>query len=101
METLLPIADLFSPETLALLIPITALMIPIVAILVSHQQKMAQIVHSAQGRSTEVTEEIQALREEVRSLREIVHQQTIALDSATNPRVTPPPTDSIQQRLGS
>lgn len=101
MEPTLLFAEFLGPETLALFIPILALTIPIVAILVSHQQKMAQIIHNGQGRSDQVTSEIQALRDEVRSLREIVHQQTIALDSAVNLRSTPPPTDSIQQRLGS
>jgi len=64
---------------LALMIPITALMIPIVAILVSHQQKMAQIIHS--NRQGADAHETAALRAEVRELKEMVHQQMLALDS--------------------
>jgi hypothetical protein len=67
-------------EVMVFLIPITALMIPIVAILTYHQRKMAEIVH--QGRGADVpNQEIQMLRREVQEIKEIVHQQTIAIDS--------------------
>jgi hypothetical protein len=69
---------------LALAIPILALLIPIVAILAHHQQKMAQIVQS--GRDTRMLEhEIVKLRQEMQELRELVHQQLIALDDRRPP----------------
>ena len=60
------------------MIPIIALMIPIVAILVSHQQKMAQILHSSQGNNQ--SEELSALRAEVQNLKEALTHQTLMLD---------------------
>lgn len=65
-------ADILVP-----LIPITALMIPIVAILVKHQQSMAQILHGGVAEN----ERIAALSEEVRQLRQRVDSLTVALDS--------------------
>lgn len=80
---------------LALMIPITALMIPIVAILVSHQQKMAQIIHS--GRPAADSQETAALRAEVRELKEMVHQQMLALDSYSGRRA--PADDNLRDRV--
>ncbi|MBV6491701.1 MAG: hypothetical protein IT202_02655 [Fimbriimonadaceae bacterium] len=71
----------FGPETLALLIPITALLIPIVAILVRHQQKMAEIIHSSPKFDPGLNAQIDSLRREILELRQLVHQQTIDMDS--------------------
>ena len=73
----LPIAG-FGPETLAVFIPIIALMIPIVAILVNHQRKMAEIIHG--GTNSAAQAELYQLRGEVAELRERVNQQAIQLD---------------------
>lgn len=54
-------------------IPIIFLMIPIVAILTSHQQKMARLMRERAPQNN-------GLEEEVRELRQLLHQQTIALD---------------------
>lgn len=53
-----------------------ALMTPIVFILTKHQQKMATIMRQdqAQVQSPEIQKELAALKE-------IIHQQTIAIDS--------------------
>lgn len=88
---------MFRPEILALLIPITALMIPIVAILVSHQQKMARIIHGEGGANTRA--QIDALRAEVAQLKEVIHQQTIALDNLANRPIAPPTTNDVAERL--
>lgn len=71
-----------SIEILALGIPILALMIPIVAILTAHQRRMAEMMHrpGATGQS-----EIESLKQEVRDLKELVHQQTLALESYSRP----------------
>ena len=54
------------------------LMIPIVALLTSHQQKMAQIIH---GNKQVADDEV---RREIQELRQMVQQQAIALDNLAN-----------------
>ncbi len=70
------LADL-GPEMIAVCIPVVALCIPIVAMLTKHQQKMAELLHGTQGVNSEETHR---LRSEVNQLRDLVAQQTIALD---------------------
>ena len=72
-------ADLFSPDILALFIPIVALMIPIVVTLTKHQQRMAEIIH---GNNT--VNETNELRREVADLRSIIQSQALALDDVKN-----------------
>jgi len=79
-------------ENIAILIPVIALMIPIVAILVSHQQKMAQIIHGS-NRQQLPNPEVDALKREVQELKQLIHQQTIALDSVNRP------VPSVQERM--
>ena len=74
-----------SEGQLGVMIPIVALLIPIVVILTKHQTKMAAIIH---GRAIDqhdniipVIENNSQLSEEVRQLRELMHQQAIALDN--------------------
>ncbi len=66
-----------------MMIVITALMIPITAILTYHQRKMAEIVHG-KGATPAVINDLENLRREVHEMRHLLHQQTIALDSALN-----------------
>jgi hypothetical protein len=77
---------------LSLGIPILALLIPVVAILTAHQRRMAELMHE---RSAEpgMARELQALRDEVRELRQRVDHHTIALDGvgSTPMPVVPPP----------
>jgi hypothetical protein len=63
---------------MALLIPILALLLPVVALLVKHQHDMAKIIHAQPLTNPD---EIVALRQEVAELRQLMHQQAIALDS--------------------
>lgn len=74
-------------EIVGPMIPIVALLIPIVVILTKHQIKMTALIH---GRSVDAnnniiasrsTNEQSQLTEEVRQLRELMHQQAIALDN--------------------
>lgn len=74
-----------NPELFALLIPILALMIPIVAVMTKHQQRMAEIIHINQSarpdlNSERMIQEIQSLRLEVSEVKQLLHQQTIAMD---------------------
>jgi hypothetical protein len=70
-----------------MLIPIIIFMIPIVAILTKHQQKMAELIHGQHGQQGQqnvnpnASFETSQLREEVRQLRELMTQQTLALDN--------------------
>ena len=86
------------PETIAVMIPIIGLLIPIVAILTKHQQRMAEIVHNGASKMPQ-SSELSALRQEVSELRQLIHQQTIALDNATSRSAMPTP--DVSSRLGS
>lgn len=70
--------------------------IPMVAILTHHQRKMAELIHRNQSSVTNATaDEVARLREEVRQLRQELHQTAIALDDARRPT-----RQDIQQRVG-
>lgn len=86
---------------LGLMIPITALMIPIVAIMSSHQRKMAELTLRNQGQLG--MGEIYALRNEIAELKQIVHQQAIALDNVVSAQTARPiaSEESIQDRLST
>ncbi|AIE87722.1 hypothetical protein [Fimbriimonas ginsengisoli] len=72
-------------------------MIPIVAILTSHQQKMARIIHEARPQTDST--EISALRQEVRELKELIHTQMLALDAAQSRPPARPVDAGMQERL--
>jgi ribosomal 50S subunit-associated protein YjgA (DUF615 family) len=72
-----PIAEV-GPEIL-ILIPVMALAIPIINMLIKHQQRMAEIIHGTAHEHS--NSEISQLRREVYELKQMVHQQMIALDS--------------------
>jgi ABC-type phosphate transport system auxiliary subunit len=68
------------------LIPIFVMMIPIVAILTSHQRKMAELMHdkhrdAQQANTSGLQEEVTRLRYEIDAMRQTVQQQTIELDN--------------------
>ncbi|MBS1702494.1 MAG: hypothetical protein JST12_12585 [Armatimonadetes bacterium] len=63
-----------------ILVPIAALSIPVIKILTRHQAQMTQLIHS-QGNLPQVQNDTSELREEVRQLRELMHQQAIAIDN--------------------
>jgi HAMP domain-containing protein len=55
--------------------------LPIVAVLTSHQQKMAAIIHGRnQGQNSG---EMEAMRHEINELKQLIHQQTIVTDNLT------------------
>lgn len=80
-----------------ILVPLLVFGIPIIAILTSHQRKMAQIFHENARQAGTVVSETQMLREEIRELKTLVHQQAIALDNLARPL----PTETrLQERVG-
>lgn len=82
-------------------IPILAILmvfgIPIIAILTSHQQKMARLFAENHQNANLSNPETQALRAEVRELKELVLQQSIALDNLHRPL---PADADVQRRVG-
>jgi hypothetical protein len=67
-------------DVMPFLIPIVLFMIPIVWILTYHQRKMAELMHGS-GSNALPNPEINELRREVQELKQVVHQQTIAIDN--------------------
>lgn len=69
-------------------IGLVVFLIPIIAILTSHQQKMARIFRENQA--TGDTNDIAALRSEIARLTQAVHQNTIAIDALAQRQSQPP-----------
>lgn len=69
---------------------------PIIAILTGHQRKMAELMRQQQPQVT-YNPETQALREEIRELKQLVYQQSIAIDNLARPL---PKDAEIQSRIG-
>lgn len=88
---------MLNPGTIAILVPIVALMIPIVAILTTHQRRMAEIIHSNQQNQLP-NPEVESLRQEIRELKSLVHQQAIAVDNLAALR-SPTEAEAIETRL--
>lgn len=92
-----PLSAFWDPETVWVLIPITALLIPIVSMLVKHQQRMAEIVH--RNVDVQASGQIEALRGEIAQLKQLVHQQAIQMDnllSASRQSSSPPISNRIE-----
>lgn len=87
----------FDAESIAVLIPIVALMIPIVVVLTKHQQRMTELLR--QNNVQQPNMEMESLRQEMRMLRETVHQQTIQMDTMLSARSTLKQ-DDIRVNLG-
>lgn len=91
---------MLNPANLGVLVAIVAMLIPIVAILTAHQRKMAEIIHQNQARQG--YGEIETLRQEMRELKQLIHQQAISLeDIRTRQALTQaaPAQGEIQTRL--
>lgn len=58
---------------------IILLMIPLVAILTTHQRKMAELMHGKRGQLP--NPEVESLRKEMAEVRQLLHQQMIAIDN--------------------
>lgn len=83
-----------NPGVIALMIPILALMIPIVALLTKHRQQMAELMRN--DRQVQGDSRIDALQRDMADLKDLLHQQTIALDRIA----TPLPTAEVRERVG-
>lgn len=87
-----------NPGIIALMIPIIAILmifgIPLIGMLTKHQQRMAELMH-ANGNSA-LDARVDALQRDMAELKELLHQQTIALDRLS----TPLPSAEIRERIG-
>lgn len=85
-------------DNFAILIPIIAVGAPfgvaIIAMLTKHQQRMAELYHQ---NATHVDPRLDALQRDVADLKDLVHQQTIAIDRLT----ALPPRNDVTERLTS
>lgn len=76
-----------------------ALMIPIVAILTRHQRTMAELTLRQHSYQPQTQLQVESLASEIRELKQLVHQQAIALDSLTPVTAARAP-EHAQQRMG-
>lgn len=75
-----PLAEFEFVAVLGVMVPIIALLIPIVAIFTTHQRRMAELIHRNHAESMALSE-VAGMRDEIRQLKELVHQQAITIDS--------------------
>lgn len=76
-------------EIFPFLLGMLVFLIPIIAILTSHQQKMAKIIRERETGQGEA-QELMALRAELNRLTQAVHQNTIAIDTLIQSQSVPP-----------
>lgn len=89
---MVPIANI--GDYIWVLIPLAPFGIALIAILVGHQQKMAQILHGGQNAGAQ--QDVAALREEVETLRDKVNSQALEIDKLR--AALPASTSSIAER---
>ncbi|RYG25372.1 hypothetical protein EON82_07385 [bacterium] len=81
-----------------LIIPLVAILmlfgVPLIAILLRHQQRMAELLNSRP--QPLIDPRIDALQHDMAALKDLVHQQTIALDRLSSL----PRGNEVQQRIG-
>jgi ABC-type bacteriocin/lantibiotic exporter with double-glycine peptidase domain len=71
------------PDTLAISIPIVALMIPIVAIWAAHKRRMLQMQLDAQAQAQGTSsEQVESLRDEFLTLRESLTAHAMTMDES-------------------
>jgi hypothetical protein len=72
-----------NPEILALLVPIVALCIPIVAIMSSHQRKLAEMkMRMTQQADANTLAELRALKQQMTELRDTTTRYDLSFDAA-------------------
>jgi len=102
MPGIFPLADI-GGDIAPIVACLGVFMIPIVAILTAHQRKMALIFHGNRENQVNKQEQSDSVSAEVRELRQIVYQQSIAIDTISSKLdrlAAPSATPEVQQRLG-
>lgn len=86
-------------EILPFTIPIIIFLIPIVAILTSHQRKMAEIYQNKNTQADpNLMHEMHQIKAELAQLRQLVGDQTIALDNLQSRQANLP--EHLSSRVG-
>lgn len=85
----------FSEMIAPVIVSALFMMIPIIAILTSHQRKMAMIMRQEPKPPLPTEMADASLREEVQELKQMVNQQTIVLDNLSRS------TEALAKRLGA
>jgi hypothetical protein len=70
----------FPGEMIPIIAIVSTFSVPVIAILVHHQRKMAELIHRQHPASVAPSPEVEMLRREVAELKQLVQQQTIAMD---------------------
>ena len=78
---------------------VAVMAIPILAILTAHQRKMAMIIHGSQQNQLQNNAQQDQLSSEVRDLKQIVYQQSIAIDSISTKLDRISSNTGVQERL--
>lgn len=68
---------MLDPGVIGAFIPIMGIVAGIVAILVKHQQKMAELIHQ----NPQPLADVEMLRREVAEMKQLMHQQMIQVDT--------------------
>lgn len=92
------------PGTLGVFIPIVALCIPIVAIWTKHRIQIEQLRLQRGGDTSRLAADVEQLRDDVKELKEHLHQQMIAVDNllSNQERILAgaKSSESLEDRLG-
>jgi len=86
------------------LIPVVSVLavfsIPIIAILTSHQRKMAELMRSQPQHDLRAQQQIDMMQAQINDLRNQLHEHIVRTDAPPLTTVpTPPPVTDIEQRL--
>lgn len=97
-------ADLDIPAVIGVLTGFgLCVIVPIVAMLLTHQRRMAELVNGNQAQRGQSDVKVARLEAEVAQLRQLIAENVIAMDdhrTATARLAPPPPPQEIRERLG-
>jgi hypothetical protein len=93
-----PLADTTTLPDIVIVLGVMALtmMVPIVAIFLKHQQKMATLYRS----QTQNVQADERVLKEIAELRQIIIQQSLAIENLRREQLPSPQGESVQNRLG-
>lgn len=79
--------------------------LPIVGMLLSHQRKMAELIHKRQGHDAGVDSRLERMQSQIEEMRTLLYDHTIRMDDQRelirkSSPPAPPQSDEIIRRLG-
>jgi len=88
-----------------ILVPISAITLSmggiIIRMLLTHQRRMAELMHGAHQQQNAATPESLKMQQEILDLKQLVHQQTIALDNLSGKLNAQSNTESMRERVAN